>query len=65
MHTNKYIPKNIDSLPLSDRYTIARNLVFKTYERIQTNNGYYIIFDIIDEDTINEMYNFLKTKLSS
>ena len=64
MNTNGYIAKNVNRLPLSDRYTIARILVFKMYEPIQTNNGCCILFDKIDEDTINEIYNFLKTKLN-
>ena len=34
-------------------------------EPIQTNNGYYILFEKVDKDTINEIYNFLKTKLIS
>ena len=65
MKTKEYIVKNINKLSLSDRYTVARILVFKTHAPIQTNNGCYILFDKIDEDTLNEIYNFLKTKLSS
>ena len=55
---------NVKQIYLPDRYTIARILVFRMYEPIQTNNGCYILFDDID-DTLNEIYNFLKTKLSS
>jgi hypothetical protein len=62
---NEYIVNNINRLSLSYRYTMARILVFKTYEHIQTNNGCYILFDKIDEDTINQIYNSLKIKLSS
>ena len=65
MKPKEYIATNIDKLDLSDRYTVARILVFKTYELIQSNNGCYILFDEIDEETINDIYNFLKTKLSS
>ena len=50
---------------LSDTYTVARILVVKTYEPIQTNNGCYILFHKIDEDRINEIHTCLKTKLSS
>ena len=64
MKTKEYIVNNINRLSLSHRYTVARILVFKTYELIQTNNGCYILFDKIDEDTISEIYNFLKTRLS-
>ena len=65
MKTNEYIANNINSLSLSDRYTLARILVFKMYEPIQTNSGCYTIFDNIDKYTITEIYNYLKTKLSS
>ena len=64
MNTSEHIAKNINRLSLSDRYTIARILVFKMYEPIQTHNGCYILFDKIDEETINEIYNDAKTKLS-
>ena len=65
MKPKDYIAMNINTLDLSFRYTVARILVFKTYELIQSNNGCYILFDEIDEETINEIYNFLKNKLSS
>ena len=65
MNTNESVATNINSLSLSDRYTIARILVFKMYEPIQTNNGCYVLFDNIDKDTINEICNSLQTKLSS
>ena len=65
MKPKDYIAKNINKLDLSDRYIVARILVFKTYELIQSNNGRYILFDEIDEATIHEIYNFLKTKLNS
>ena len=55
MNTNEYIANNMYRFSLSDRYTVARIMVFKTYEPIQTNNGRYILFDKIDEDAINEI----------
>ena len=60
MNINEYIARNFNSLPLLDRYTIARILVFRMYEPIQTNNGCYILFDNIDKDTIHENYNFYR-----
>ena len=65
MKPKEYIANDINKLSLSDRYIIARILVFKTYELIQSNSGCYILFDNKDEETINDIYNFLKTKLSS
>ena len=65
MKPKAHIANNIDKLSLSDKYTVARILLFKTYELIQSNNGCYILFDETDEETINEIYNFLKTKLIS
>jgi len=63
MNTNEYIANNLNSLSLSYRYTIARILVVRMYEPIQRHNGCYILFDNLDKDTINEICNFLKTKL--
>ena len=65
MSTSEYIAMNINRLSLSDRYTVARILVFRMYEPIQTNDGCHILLDKIDKDTINEIYNFWNTKLSS
>ena len=65
MIPKEYIANHINKLSLSYRYTVARILVFKTYELIQSNNGCYILFDEIDEETISQIRNFLETKLSS
>ena len=65
MKPKGYIAKNINKSFFPDIYTVARNRVFKTYELIQSNNGCYILFDNIDEETITETYYLLKTKLSS
>ena len=65
MKPKAYIANNIDKLSLSDRYTIARILVFKTYDLIESNNGLYILFDNTDEETIHEIYILLKTRLIS
>ena len=65
MKPKEYIANNINKLSLSYRYTVARILVFKTYELIQSNNGCYILVDKIDEETKTEIYNVFKTKLSS
>ena len=45
-------------LSLSDRYIVAKILVFRGHELIQTNNGAYINLTNIDENTMNEIYNF-------
>ena len=65
MKPKEYIANHNDKLSLSYRYTVARILVFKTYELVQSNNGCYIPLDEIDEETKHDMYNFLKTKLNS
>ena len=61
MEPKENIAKNINNLDIPCRYTVARILVFKTDELIQSTNGCYILFDEIDEETINVIYNFLKT----
>ena len=58
----QYIATNINILSLSDRYIVANILVFRGHELIQTNNGAYIHLTNIDENTMNEIYNCLKTK---
>ena len=58
----QYIATHINILSLSDRYIVAKILVFRGHELIQTNNGACINLTNIDEHTMNEIYIFLKTK---
>ena len=59
----QYIANHINILSLSDRHIVANILVFRGYELLQTKNGAYIHLTNIDENTMNEIYMFLKTKL--
>jgi hypothetical protein len=61
----QYIAKHINILNIDDRYTVAKILLFRDCKLLQSNNGAYIHLKDIDEETMEEIYNFLKTKLSS
>lgn len=61
----QYIAKHINILNIEDRYTVAKILLFRDCKLLQSNNGAYIHLKDIDEETMEEVYNFLKTKLSS
>jgi len=61
----QYIAKQINNISIDDRYTVAKILLFRDCKLLQSNNGAYIHLKDIDEETIEEIYNFLKTKLSS
>ncbi len=61
----QYIAKQINNLSIDDRYTVARILSFRDCKLLQSNNGAYIHLKDIDEETVEELYNFLKTRLSS
>ena len=60
----QYVAKQINNVSMADRNTVCKILIFRGYELTQSNNGAYILLEDIDIDTINEIYNFLKTKLS-
>ena len=60
----QYVIKQINNVSLDDRYTVSKILMFRDYKLSQSNNGTYIHIKEIDEETLNEIYNFLKTKLS-
>ena len=62
---SQYIIKQINNVSQADRYTVCRIAVFRGYKLRQSNNGAYIHINEIDENTFNEIYNFLKNKLSS
>jgi hypothetical protein len=61
----QYIAKQINNVNIDDRYTVAKILLFRDCKLLQSNNGAYIYLKDIDEETMEEVYNFLKTKLSS
>jgi hypothetical protein len=61
----QYIAKQINNVSIDDRYTVAKILLFRDCKLLQSNNGAYIHLKDIDEETMEEIYNFLKTKLSS
>ena len=61
----QYIIKQNNNASIDDRYTVAKILLFRDCTLLQSNNGAYIHFQDIDQETIEEIYNFLKTKLSS
>ena len=62
---SQYIIKQINRLSFPDRETVCRIVAFRGYELRQSNNGAYIHINKIDENTLNEIYNFLTNKLSS
>ena len=61
----QYIVKQINNVSIDDRYTVAKILLFRDCTLLQSNNGAYIHLKDINEETVGEIYNFLKTKLSS
>ena len=60
----QYIINNINLLSIEERYTVSKILSFRDVSLTQTNNGVYTFIKDIDENTLNEVYIFLKTKLS-
>ena len=61
---SQYIINNIKLLSIEERYTVSKILNFRDVPLKQTNNGVYTFIKDIDENTLNEVYIFLKTKLS-
>ena len=61
---SQYIINNINLLSIEERYTVSKILNFRDVPLKQTNNGVYTYIKDIDENTLNEVYIFLKAKLS-
>ncbi len=61
----QYVVKHINILNIEDRYTVAKILLFRDCKLLQSNNGAYVHLGDIDEETMEEIYKLLKTKLSS
>ena len=57
---SQYVIKNINNVCQTDRYTVCRIAVFRGYKLRQSNNGAFIHISEIDENTLSEIYNFLK-----
>ena len=60
----QYVVKQINNVSLNDRYAVSRILLFRNYNLIQSNNGAHIHIEGIDEEPLNDIYIFVKTKLS-
>ena len=60
----QYIINNINLLSIEERYSVSKILNFRDVPLKQTNNGVYVFIKDIDENTLNEVYICLKTKLS-
>ena len=61
---SQYIINNINLLLIEERDSVSKILNFRDVPLKQTNNGVYTFIKDIDENTLNEVYIFLKTKLS-
>ena len=61
---SQYIINNINLLSIEERYSVSKILNFRDVPLKQTNNGVYTFIKDIDENTLNEVYIYLKTKLS-
>ena len=48
---------------MSDKYTVARILMFRGYDLRQNGNGAYIDIYSVDSITISDIYQFMKSKL--
>ena len=57
-----FIVKHISLLSLNDKHTIARILMFRECDLKQSNNGAYILLDHIDDRTLHDIYEFVKSR---
>ena len=63
----KYIIKHINQTGISieTRYAIAKMIYLKEFAlQQQSNKGVYIHINKLDDDTIDEIYDLIKTKLT-
>ena len=58
---SKFVLKHINLLSLNNKYTIAKILMFREFDLKQTNNGAYITVDQIDDRTLYDIYDFIKS----
>ena len=61
----QYTAKQINNISIDERYTAANILLLRDCKLLQSNNGEYINLKDIDEEIIDFVSNFLKTKLSA
>jgi hypothetical protein len=59
----KFMNDNMKNLRLDEKKTLARMLVFKEIQVKQNNNGCFCMSDIIDDNTLNSMFYFMKIKV--
>ena len=59
MTKQQYIINNINKLSIGQKEVISRMIIFREYPLIQTNNGAYVNIDLLNEDIINDIYDFM------
>ena len=60
----QYVAKQIVNISIADRYVIAKWLLHKNLDLKQTNNGAVIHLIDIDDDTMNDIYELINSKLT-
>ena len=60
MTKHKYIINNVNNLSIGQREVISRMIIFREYPLTQTNNGAYINIDLLNEDIIDDIYDFMR-----
>ena len=58
--TNKqYIINNVNKLSIGQREVISRMIIFREYPLNQTNNGVYININLLNDEIIDDIYEFM------
>ena len=59
MTTRQYIINNVNKLSIGQKEVISRMIIFREYQLNHTNNGIYINIDLLNDDIINDIYDFM------
>ena len=59
----KYIDKYINILDIKNKYDLVKLLLFQNVKFIQTSNGIYVEYNLLADDIIDIIYNFIVTHI--
>jgi hypothetical protein len=59
----KYIDKYINILDIKNKYDLVKLLLFQNVKFIQTSNGIYVEYNLLADDIIDIVYNFIVTHI--
>ena len=59
MTTQQYMINNVNKFSIGQREVISRMIIFREYQLHQPNNGAYVNIDLLNDEILDDIYEFM------